>query len=224
MLYAIRNALGFAYGALRDRERYVEGSHRSHYEEFYTKVAESAGAAAGLKPIPNGEVEAFYLGRVSEDSFVKDLLARVPQLASPSSSSPLKPFGGSTGNMLLPLVWELYSTVPSHAQLCSKVAKATGRLLWEMFVALDTECRLRIDTEDACEVILQVFQANGHLESEENIREWFCGERYIDFGSFFSALVENYVNFLQVRGHIVHFYCMQSVMYFLGAPPPPPTN
>ncbi len=194
--HTVRNALGFAYSALRDHERYIEGSHKSHYELFVTKVSESVGGAAAVhRPISNSEVESFYLGNVSEESFVRDLSTRVPQLASASSP---KPLGGATEDVLLTAVWELYRSLPSHAQLCSKVNSATGRLLWEMFLALDTRKALRIDTEAACEVILHVFQANGHLESEENIREWFCEERQVDFISFFTALVENYASFLQV--------------------------
>lgn len=193
--HTVRNALVFAYRALRDHDRYVEDTHRSRYEDFISRLSESVGAAAGQRPIPNGEVEAFYLGNVSEESFVRELLGRVPQLAATP-----KPLASSSAeSAVLPVLWELLRGLLSHAQLCAKVDDTTGRLLWEMFLALDADGRERIETEAACEVILQVFQANGHLESEGNIREWFCEESHVDFRSFFSALVDNYASFLQVR-------------------------
>ncbi len=63
------------------------------------------------------------------------------------------------------------------------------------------------------ELILRIFSANGHHEKEENIIEWFCGETYIDFWSFFSQLTDNYVGLLQI--HIVHELHTEIVSEFL---------
>ncbi len=62
-------------------------------------------------------------------------------------------------------------------------------------------CELRVHVDDLVDLILRIFQANGHNEQHHNIKEWFCGEEMIDFWSFFSQLTEKYVGLLQV--HVV---------------------
>lgn len=55
--------------------------------------------------------------------------------------------------------------------------------------------------DDIVDLILRIFEANGHQESRDNIKEWFCDEAMIDFWSFFSQLAEKYIGLLQI--HIV---------------------
>lgn len=66
---------------------------------------------------------------------------------------------------------------------------------------LTSECELKVHVDDLVDLILRIFQANGHNEQQENIKEWFCGEDKIDFWSFFSQLTEKFVGLLQV--HVV---------------------
>ena len=52
--------------------------------------------------------------------------------------------------------------------------------------------------DDICDLVQRILRENGHAESEQNIKEWFCGEILIDFWSFFAAIVENYSGLLKV--------------------------
>ena len=63
------------------------------------------------------------------------------------------------------------------------------------------ESELKVHVDDIVDLILRIFEANGHVEQQSNIKEWFCGEEKIDFWSFFSQLTEKYVGLLQV--HVV---------------------
>ena len=67
--------------------------------------------------------------------------------------------------------------------------------------------------DDIVDLIIRIFEANGHNEQEDNIKEWFCGEAMIDFWSFFSQLTEKFVGLLQV--HIVQEIHMKVVSEFL---------
>lgn len=188
--YVIRNVLKFAYRSLRAKDRFVEGSHMSPYEDFYRKLADSVSAQPQKKidaNVTNSEVEAFYLGRTSEDEFVSMIESKVLSKVNPSSLS-----------LLNSLVWEVVTSVPAHSSLTARISKESGQKLWEMFMRLDIEGQQRLHIDDIADLVMRIFRANGHNESEENIKEWFCDEVYIDFWSFFSALVENYNHFLQV--------------------------
>ena len=69
--YVVRNALCYAYDALRSNERYIGESTTSRYENYFQQLAEKL-AAPGKKcdvSISNSEVESFYLGRVSLGEF-----------------------------------------------------------------------------------------------------------------------------------------------------------
>ena len=64
---------------------------------------------------------------------------------------------------------------------------------------LDTDSQGKIHIDDICDLIQRVLRENGHVESEQNIKEWFCEEILVDFWSFFAAIVENYASLLKVR-------------------------
>lgn len=188
--YIIRNVLKFAYRSLRAKDRFVEGSHRSPYEDFYRKLADSVNAHAQKKidaSVTNSEVEAFYMGRTNEDEFVSMVESKILSKVNLSSLSPINS-----------LVWELVTSVPAHSSLTVKIPSVCGQQLWEMFMRLDVEGQQTLHVDDIADLVMRIFRANGHNESEENIKEWFCDEVYIDFWSFFSALVENYDHMLQV--------------------------
>ena len=188
--YIIHNVLKFAYRSLRAKDRFVGGSHRSPYEDFYRKLADSVSAHAQKKidaSITNSEVEGFYLSRTNEDEFVSMVESKILSKVNLSSLSPLNA-----------VVWELVTSVPAHSSLTAKIPNECGQQLWEMFMRLDAEELQRLHIDDIADLIMRIFRANGHNESEENIKEWFCDEVYIDFWSFFSALVENYDHMLKV--------------------------
>ena len=74
-----------------------------------------------------------------------------------------------------------------------------GRQIWEIFIYLDVDSVGKIHIGDICDLVLRVLRENGHVETEQNIKEWFCEEILIDFWSFFAAIVENYSGLLKVR-------------------------
>lgn len=76
-----------------------------------------------------------------------------------------------------------------------------------------TENELKVHVDDIVDLILRIFKANGHNESEANVKEWFCGGFKIDFWNFFSQLVEQYVGLLQV--HIVQEVHQEIVSEFM---------
>ena len=97
------------------------------------------------------------------------------------------------------VVWNECYSMPDKTQLCAKIDIGIARQIWEMFLWLDIDSQSKIHVEDICDFILRILRENGHSESEQNIREWFCGEVLVDFWSFFAAIVENYVGLLKVR-------------------------
>ena len=101
--------------------------------------------------------------------------------------------------------------MPDKASLCSKLDAGVGRQLWEIFLSLDVESQGKIHVEDLCDLIQRVLRENGHVESEQNIKEWFCEEILIDFWSFFAAIVENYAGLLKVR----HSVRIKSFFYYM---------
>lgn len=69
--YIVRNALAYAYDALRSKERLIGESTVSYYEEYFQQLLEKLGPP-GKKwemNVNNSEVESFYLGRVSLGEF-----------------------------------------------------------------------------------------------------------------------------------------------------------
>ena len=69
--YVVRNALSYAYDALRSKERFIGETTTSHYENYFQQLAERLGPP-GKKwdvSISNSEVESFYLGRVTLGEF-----------------------------------------------------------------------------------------------------------------------------------------------------------
>lgn len=190
MDYVVRNVLKFAYRSLRAKDRFLEGSHRSPYEEFYSKLTEAFRSLPQRKldiSVANSEVEAFYLGHMSEDEFISAVESRVLSKVNQSSLGTLNS-----------LVWDIVASVPIHSSLSNKIPRSCGQQLWEIFVRLDVDSQQALHIDDVADLILRIFKANGHNESEQNIREWFCEEVYVDFWSFFSTLVENYSGLLQV--------------------------
>ena len=184
----VRNALKFGYCALRAKDRFLEGTYRSPYEEFLMKLAEAVSPQKKLEfAVSSSEVESFYTKQITEEDFVTSIQSKILSKVSPGDLSPL-----------YSVVWDTYVSVPSHTPLCTKLPRLLGKQLWEIFNKLDVEGKMRVHIEDVCNIILRIFNANGHSETEANIQEWFCGETQIDFWSFFSALVEKYVEFLQV--------------------------
>ncbi len=61
------------------------------------------------------------------------------------------------------------------------------------------ESELKVHVDDIVEVVLKIFKANGHNESENNIKEWFKGHALLSFLDFFNPLVERYVGLLQAH-------------------------
>ena len=96
------------------------------------------------------------------------------------------------------LVWAQCCSAPDKKAICEKVDTGVGRQIWEIFIYLDVESVGKIHIDDICDLVLRVLRENGHVESEQNIREWFCEEILIDFWSFFAAIVENYSGLLKV--------------------------
>ena len=97
------------------------------------------------------------------------------------------------------LVWSECCSIPDKASICAKLDMGIGRQIWEIFLYLDTDSQAKNHIDDLCDLIQRVLRENGHAESEQNIKEWFCDETLIDFWSFFTAIVENYARLLKVR-------------------------
>lgn len=99
---------------------------------------------------------------------------------------------------LTTVVWDLCSTTPDHKQLCAKVSPGISQQVWEMFICLDVDSQGKVHLEDICDLIQRILRENGHSESEQNIREWFCEETMVDFWSFFAAVIENFAGLMKV--------------------------
>ena len=63
---------------------------------------------------------------------------------------------------------------------------------------LDVDSQGKVHLEDLCDLIQRILRENGHSESEQNIREWFCEETMVDFWSFFAAITENFAGLMKV--------------------------
>ena len=197
--YSLCNGLNFAYCSLRSKERLLEGSLQSPYEEFFSRVAVALSPHTSSEPLPISlsEVEAFYTGQTTRAEFVSTSHARIKALLAASPSQPQRVSHMALGP-LNSVIWDLYATESAHAHYCTQVPSLVGRMLWEMFIKLDTESARKVHIDDLAMVIARIFEVNSHQVKAENIKEWFCGETYIDFWSFFTSLIEKYSMLLQV--------------------------
>ena len=142
--YTVRNSLVYAYRALKSKPRLVKDNSLSPYEDLYNKLAHSLSPQKKLEySIPGSEVDAFYVGRLSEQKFVKYVESRVcSKIMTDSSVGVTSPTGGVAGlvdstAMLFSIIWDLYSSSGNVAPICSKVQRSCGQQLWEMFLILD---------------------------------------------------------------------------------------
>ncbi len=71
--YVVTNCLKIAYDSLRVLGRFVQGSHLSPYKEFFEKLLDRKLDGE----VPNSEVEAYYLNRLTESDFVNAAESRV---------------------------------------------------------------------------------------------------------------------------------------------------
>ena len=197
--HIIPNTLKSAYRALRSTSRFLEGSHKSPYEEFYAKLSETLSPQKRLDvTTSNAEVEAFYLGRQSEGDFLSMVENKILSKVSLQNTDLA---------LLLNVVWETCSSLPKNAGLFSKFSRLSGRELWELFIRLDSAGQMELQVDDVCDIIVRIFKANGHSESEDNIREWFYPETQVDFWSFLRTIVYSYVGLLQVRQCVYYPWC-----------------
>lgn len=102
------------------------------------------------------------------------------------------------------LIWSECCSVPDKALLCTKLDSGIGRQIWEIFLGLDVDSHGKIHVDDLSDLIQRVLRENGHMELEQNIKEWFCDEILVDFWSFFAAIVENYSGLLKVTPSHTH--------------------
>ena len=151
--YVVRNALLFAFRALRHTERLQKDSLCSPYEDFYTELANALSPVKKIEcNIPNSEVEKFYNKRMSENDFVMSVQSKIlcklpssgPGTVVSTASSPTGNSGTastviSTFNhlsLLFSVVWGLL--VEQNKEICSRLPNLSGRQLWEIFLKLDT--------------------------------------------------------------------------------------
>jgi hypothetical protein len=186
--YVVRNSLSYVYDALRSKPRLMGDTTLSFYENYFQLLLEKLGPP-GKKwelSIPNSEVESFYLGRVSVGEFRLNTQKRV---FSKVPGWEFDPFSS--------LVWSECCSAPDKTSLSSRVDPGIGRQIWEIFLRLDVDSQGKIHIDDLCDLIQRILRENGHAESEQNIKEWFCEEILIDFWSFFAAIVKNYAGLLK---------------------------
>ena len=149
--YIVRNCLLFAFKALRNTKRHIEDSLRSPYEDIFADLAKTLSPAKKLDySIPNSEVEAFYLKRMTEKEFISNIEIRILSkilLSGPGTvnTSACSNFNGATSNvnnvlsqypLLFSVVWDLLSK--QNSATCGKLPKLSGKQLWEMFLKIDT--------------------------------------------------------------------------------------
>lgn len=150
--YMDRNALTFAFRALRHTERLVNDSLSSPYQEFFGNVAEALSPTKKLDlNIPNSEVEKFYNRRMSETDFIVSMQTRILSKATTNgqgttvaATSPTAANGGLSSvhsglgqfPLLFSVVWAVL--VKQNKTVCSKLPNLSGKQLWEIFLKLDT--------------------------------------------------------------------------------------
>ena len=185
----IDNFLTQLYHSLRENDRFVqERGAKSYFEAFWGNInnAFSMGLK-GYRP-PNYTVESFYRGTLDVNEFRLQVRETVVDKNLDKLDANLDP--------LLTISWEIYSSVISRKHLCSKIPRLCCRQLWGMFNKLDSDSSGFAAIDDIIDVISNIHKANGREEPADNIREWFCDQRKIDFWSFFSALVETHDDLL----------------------------
>lgn len=185
----IDNFLAHTHRSLREGQRFLQdGSSKSYFELFWDTInnAFSAGLR-GYRP-PNYTVESFYRGTLD----VKEFSIQVRETVIDKHMNKLD----VNCDPLLTISWDHYSFVGSRKKLCESIPKLCRRHLWGIFNKLDYDSSGFASLEDVIDVILKIHEASGIEETEENIREWFCGDAKIDFWCFFSALAETHSHLL----------------------------
>lgn len=188
--HIIDNLLRHVYHTLKEKERYAkEGSSRTSYEVAMDTINDAFSPSAPLYRPTNSDVESFYRGTTTAEEFVWRMNDYIISKARDRLDGDLNP--------LLSISWDLYSSVQGRRDTCSNVQKLTGRRLWAVFNKLDTSRESLVDIDDITDVILKLYSSNNRQEDPENIQEWFCNMKQVDFWSFFSALVENHRDLIQ---------------------------
>ncbi len=185
----IDNFLTQSYHSLRETDRFIqEQGAKSRFESFWDTInnAFSMGLR-GYHP-PNYTVESFYRGTLDVNEFRLQVRETVIDKNLDKLDVNVDP--------ILTISWELYSSVMSRKALCSKIPRLCCRQLWGVFNKLDCDCSGFAMIDDIVDVISNIYKANSQEETTENIREWFCDQKKIDFWSFFSALVETHDDLL----------------------------
>ena len=183
----IRNALGYAYSALRLRDRFFSPTDtKSAYEDYCTRLSNLLNAA-GCMDIRNAEVEAFYTNKVSEEEFASMIITKV--LSKRRSGSALTP--------LFALTWEFYSPIVTTAENVADIHEVSLRHLWEIFIRLDTEGDTTLSVDDVVALVLTIFHANGVHRSGAEIGEWFYPHTLVNYISFISALSNGHAKCLK---------------------------
>lgn len=183
----IRNALGYAYSALRLRDRFLSPNDiKSAYEDYCSRLSNLLNASGALD-IRNAEVEAFYTGKINEDDFSSTIITKL--LSKCRNSSGLTP--------LFALTWEFYSPVVTAAENVAEIHEVSLRHLWEIFIQLDVEGDTTLSVEDVVALVLTIFHANGLNRSEAEIGEWFYPHTLVNYISFISALSNRYAKYLK---------------------------
>ena len=193
--HCIRNALGYAYSALRLRDRFFSPNDtKSAYEDYCTRLSNLFNVP-GSVDVRNAEVEAFYTGKVSEEEFASAITTKII----------LRRRSGGSITPLFALTWEFYSPVVTAAENVAEIHEVSLRHLWEVFVRLDMEGDTTLSVDDVVALVITVFRANGVLRSEADIGEWFYPHTVVNYISFISALSSGHAKYLKpVIVHHLH--------------------
>ena len=197
--YYIRNLMLHTFYTLKESERYMqENSSRSNYEAFWDQLNHGFSLSNRAYRPSHSTVEAFYRGTLSFDNFLMEIEQNIIQKAQDKLDDNMDP--------LLTISWDVYRSNHRRAELCERLPRLCGRQLWAIYNKLDVESTGLVHIEDITQVILKIFIAHGKNEDPNNIYEWFCEQKSVDFWSFFSALVENHSYLLQAP---VYSLCMK---------------
>eukprot|EP00731_Ephydatia_muelleri_P022128 Em0014g719a len=191
----IRNALGYAYSALRLRDRFLSPNDiKSAYEDYCGRLSNLLNASGALD-IRNAEVEAFYTGKVNEEDFSSMLITKLVS----------KRRNGIGLTPLFALTWEFYSPIVTAAENVAEIHEVSLRHLWEIFIKLDMEGDTTLSVDDIVALVLTIFHANGLHRSEAEIGEWFYPHTLVNYIGFISALSNRYAKYLKpVIVHHLH--------------------
>lgn len=209
--YYMKNLMLQCYYTLKERDRFTDesGSH-SNFETFWDHLNHAFSMISKAYRPNNSTVEAFYRGTLPIDQFLMDIDMNIIQKGRDKLDSNLDP--------LLTISWDVYRSSPHRIKVCERLSRLCGRQLWAVYNKLDIECSGFVHIDDVTQVIMKICQSNGKEEDPQNIREWFCEQKSVDFWSFFSALVENHSHLLKVHiiqslyEEIVHEVLMQGKM------------